>query len=87
MLEKTAYVIRQRFRLKRQVMVHTAQGRLTGWILTVLPVVLGVGLYIVNPDTMSLLWKREIGIKLLIGAGVSLIIGTAIIQKIVRLKV
>ena len=50
-LEKTAYVIRQRFRLKKQVMVHTAQGRLTGWILTILPIALGVGLYIVNPDT------------------------------------
>ena len=64
-LEKTSFVIRQRFRLKKQVMVHTAQGRLTGWILTILPIALGIGLYIVNPDTMSLLWKREIGIKLM----------------------
>jgi tight adherence protein B len=86
-LEKTAYVIRQRFRLKRQVMVHTAQGRLTGWILTVLPVVLGVGLYIVNPDTMSLLWKREIGVKLMFAAGGMLVVGTLIIQKIVRMDV
>jgi tight adherence protein B len=86
-LEKTAYVIRQRFRLKRQVMVHTAQGRLTGWILTILPVVLGVGLYIVNPDTMSLLWRREIGIKLMFAAGGMLVVGTLIIQKIVRMDV
>jgi tight adherence protein B len=86
-LEKTAYVIRQRFRLKRQVMVHTAQGRMTGWVLTILPIALGVGLYIVNPDTMSLLWKRDIGIKLLYGAGASLTIGTLIIQKIVRMEV
>src|SRR5580692_13134847 len=86
-LEKTSQIIRQRFRLKRQVGVHTAQGRLTGWILTVLPVVLGIGLYIVNPDTMSLLWKREIGIKLLYGAGASLVIGTLLIQKIVRMEV
>ncbi len=86
-LEKTAYVIRQRFRLKRQVMVHTAQGRLTGWILTILPVVLGIGLYMVNPNTMSLLWKREIGIKLLLAAGGMLVVGTLIIQKIVRMDV
>ena len=86
-LEKTAYVIRQRFRLKRQVMVHTAQGRLTGWILTILPVVLGIGLYIVNPDTLSLLWKREIGIKLIFAAGGMLVVGTLIIQKIVRMDV
>jgi tight adherence protein B len=86
-LEKTAYVIRQRFRLKRQVMVHTAQGRLTGWILTILPIVLGVGLYIVNPDTMSLLWKREIGVKLLFAAGGMLVVGMLLIQKIVRMDV
>jgi len=86
-LEKTAYVIRQRFRLKRQVMVHTAQGRLTGWILTILPVVLGIGLYIVNPRTMSLLWTREIGVKLMFAAGGMLVVGTLIIQKIVRMDV
>ncbi len=86
-LEKTAYVIRQRFRLKRQVMVHTAQGRLTGWILTILPVALGIGLYFINPDTESLLWKREIGIKLMIAGAGMLVVGTLIIQKIVRMDV
>ena len=86
-LEKTAHVIRQRFRLKKQVMVHTAQGRLTGLILTILPIALGVGLYIVNPDTMSLLWKREIGIKLMYAAGGMLVVGTLIIQKIVHMEV
>jgi tight adherence protein B len=86
-LEKTAYVIRQRFRLKKQVMVHTAQGRLTGWILTILPVALGLGLYAINPDTESLLWKRDIGIKLMIGGAGMLVIGTLIIQKIVRMDV
>lgn len=86
-LEKTAYVTRQRFRLKRQVMVHTTQGRLTGWVLTLLPVALGVGLYIVNPDTMSLLWKTAVGVKLLCGAGAMLVAGTLIIQKIVHMDV
>jgi len=86
-LEKTAYVTRQRFRLKRQVMVHTAQGRLTGWILTFLPVALGIGLYFVNPETMSLLWKTKVGIKLLCGAGCMLVVGTLIIQKIVHMEV
>jgi tight adherence protein B len=86
-LENTAHVIRQRFRLKKQVMVHTAQGRMTGWILTILPIALGIGLYIVNPDTMSLLWKREIGIKLMWAAGGMMVVGTLIIQKIVRMDV
>ena len=86
-LEKTAYVIRQRFRLKRQVMTHTAQGRLTGWILTILPVALGFGLYLINPDTESLLWRREIGVKLLFAAGGMIVVGSLIIQKIVRMDV
>lgn len=86
-LEKTANVIRQRFRLKKQVMVHTAQGRMTGWVLTILPIGLGIALYIVNPTTMSLLWTRDIGIKLIWGAVGSLIVGTLVIQKIVRMEV
>ena len=87
LLEKAADVIRQRFRLRRQVMVHTAQGRLTGWILTLLPIVLGMGLYVLNPDTMSLLWTRPLGIKLLIIAGCMLVVGTLLIQKIVRIDI
>ena len=86
-LEKTAFVIRQRFRLKRQVMTHTAQGRLTGWILTILPIALGFGLYMINPDTESLLWRREIGVKLLFAGGGMMLVGSLIIQKIVRMEV
>lgn len=86
-LEKTAQVIRERFRLKRQVMTHTAQGRLTGWILTLLPIVLGFLLYLVNPDLMSLLWKKPLGVKLLYAAGVMIFIGGMIIRKIVNMDV
>lgn len=87
LLEKAAIVIRERFRLRRQVMVHTAQGRLTGWILTLLPVILGFALYCLNPKTMSLLWTKPIGIKLLITAGAMLVVGTFCIQKIVRIDI
>jgi tight adherence protein B len=86
-LEKTSQVIRERFRLKRQVLTHTAQGRLTGWILTLLPVVLGMLLYMVNPELMSNLWKKELGIKLLYAAGTMIVIGGLIIRKIVNMDV
>jgi tight adherence protein B len=86
-LEKTAHMVRERFRLKKQVKVHTAQGRMTGLVLTILPIALGFGLWIVNPENESLLWRRAIGVKLLIGAVCSLIVGSAFIQKIIRLKV
>jgi tight adherence protein B len=86
-LDKTAHVIRERFRLKRQIMVHTAQGRMTGWILTVIPVVLGIAMYFVNPGMISILWKRSLGIDLLWGAAGLTTLGGIIIQRIVALDV
>ena len=67
--------------------VHTAQGRLTGWILAVLPIVLGLILYVANPGHMSLLWRTAIGIKMLYGALVMALIGAFIIHRIVQIRV
>jgi tight adherence protein B len=86
-LEKAAEVIRERFRLKREILTHTAQGRLTGVVLTLLPIFLGCALYFVNPEMMSLLWTREIGVKLLYAAGAMIVIGGLIIRKIVNMDV
>jgi tight adherence protein B len=86
-LDKTSHVIRERFRLKRQVAVHTAQGRLTGWILTLLPVVLGIALSVINPQMMSIMWTNPVGIKVLLTAGGMLVIGGFIIQRIVNMDV
>jgi tight adherence protein B len=86
-LDKTAHVIRERFRLKKQIMVHTAQGRLTGLILSLLPVVLGVAIYFVDPGMISILWHRDIGIKMLWAAAIMMMIGTFIIHQIVNIDV
>jgi tight adherence protein B len=84
-LDKTAHVIRERFRLKREVQVHTAQGRLTGWILSLLPIALGTALYFVNPDMMSILWHKDIGIKLIWTAIGMTILGGLVIRHIVNI--
>jgi tight adherence protein B len=86
-LDKASYVIRERFRLKRQVRVHTAQGRLTGWILSFLPLALGIGLYFINPHTMSILWTRAVGVKLLYASAAMTFTGAMIIRKIVNMEV
>lgn len=86
-LEKVGYLIREDFRLQRQIRVHTAQGRLTGYILALLPLFLGIAMYMLNPDQMSLLWRRPIGLKLLYASVISTTIGMLIIRKIVRFKV
>jgi tight adherence protein B len=86
-LDKTSYVIRERFRLKRQIRVHTAQGRLTGWILSLLPVVLGIALFMVNPTMMSILWTRHIGVELLWASAGMTVLGGLVIRHIVNMDV
>lgn len=86
-LAKVAQTTRSRFRLRKQIMVHTAQGRLTGLILSLLPLALGIGMYLVNPAGMSVLWKRPIGLKMLWTALGMIVAGWLIIRKIVRIRV
>lgn len=86
-LDKASYVIRERFRLRQQVRVHTAQGRLTGWILACLPLALGVGLYLINPEVMSVLWTHPVGVKLLYASAGMTTVGMLIINKIVTMDV
>jgi tight adherence protein B len=86
-LDRCGHVIRERFRLKKEIRIRTAQGRLTGIILTLLPVILGFLMFLVNPDHMSLLWKHPLGVKMLYASGVMTIVGGLIIRKIVRIRV
>lgn len=86
-LDNTAEVIRERARLKRQVRTHTAHGRMTGWVIGLLPIALLVVLYVINPEGESLLWKRDMGLKLLEGGAVMMLVGGLAIRKIVRMDV
>jgi tight adherence protein B len=86
-LDKVSYLIREDYRIQRQIRVHTAQGRITGYILAALPVFLGLLFYVLNPDNMSILWHRAVGIKLLEAAIVMETIGMLIIRKIVEPRI
>jgi tight adherence protein B len=86
-LEKVVHTTRERFRLKKQVSVHTAQARMTGWVLSILPVALGIAMYMVNPDGVSILWKRPVGLKMLYASAGMDIAGALIIRKIVGIEV
>ncbi len=87
LLDKASNTVRQRFRMRRQIKVHTAQGRMTGLILALLPVGLGLILYFLNPDMMSVLWSRPIGVKLLCASGGMTALGGLIIRHIVNIDV
>src|ERR1700753_325123 len=58
-LDRTVFVIRERLRIPGEIRVEIGQGRLTGWILTALPVVMMVLLNLVNPGYSSILFHDE----------------------------
>jgi tight adherence protein B len=86
-LDKIAITIRERVRIKGQVRTLTAQGRLSGIILVLLPVILAVVMYLISPDYIGILFKESVGRMMLCAAFVSEIMGMLIIRKIVDIKV
>lgn len=86
-LDKTAIVIRERARLLGQLRIYTAQGRLTGWILALLPFIIFLLLSLVNPGFTRVLLDTDTGQKLIwIGLGL-MALGAYVIRKIVDIKV
>ena len=66
-LDNLAHVVRERFKILRQVRVHTAHGRFTGYVLLALPAALAVALTCINPEHMDLLFKERMGQMMIIG--------------------
>jgi tight adherence protein B len=86
-LDGLARVIRDRFRLYRDVQVRTAQGRLTAGILIALPVLMAFMLTALNPDYMKVLFEDPRG-PLIIGIAATMqVVGSAIIWKIIHFEV
>ena len=85
-LDNLARVIRDRFKVKRQVRVITAHARITGWVLALLPPSLGVALTLLSPEHMGLLWTDPIGIKMVVVAIVLQVVGTLLIRKLVNIE-
>jgi tight adherence protein B len=86
-LDTLAETIRQRFTIERQVRVYTAQGRLTGYLLAVLPIVMGFLIYALNRQYMSILFEEPVGRLLIAVAALMQIMGYFIIRRIVDIKV
>ena len=86
-LTNLSHVIRERFKIMGEVRTFSAQGRLTGYILTATPVSMAFILSVMNWDYMSGLFKTQIGHYMLAGAAFFQILGYVIIRKIVKIKV
>ncbi len=84
-LDNLATVIRERFKVKRQVRVLTAHGRITGWILAGLPPGLALALFIMTPQHLQMLIEDPLGVRMIVGAITLQIIGTFLIRKLVNI--
>jgi tight adherence protein B len=86
-LDGLSYVIRERFKILRQVRVYTAQGRLTMILLMALPPIIVVLMTVLNPDFIRPLFYDPIGHALIV-AGIALqTVGYFLIRKIIRIQV
>jgi tight adherence protein B len=86
-LENLAHVVRERFKILRQVRVYTAHGRLTGYVLLALPAVLAIALSFINPEHMNMLFRERMGQMMLMGALVMQTIGFLWIKQVVKIEV
>jgi tight adherence protein B len=86
-LDRIGYVIRERIKILGQVKALTAEGRLSGIVLIALPIGLFILMLWMKPDYIEMLWTEEMGIKMSIGAIVSMLIGSYAIKKIIDIKV
>jgi tight adherence protein B len=86
-LENLAHVVRERFKILRQVRVYTAHGRLTGYVLLALPAALAVALMFINPEHMDLLFKERMGRIMLMGACVMQFVGYMWIKQVIKIEV
>jgi tight adherence protein B len=86
-LENLAHVVRERFKILRQVRVYTAHGRLTGYVLLALPAFLAIALAFINPDHMQLLFRERLGHMLLGAAAIMQVVGYVWIKQVVKIEV
>jgi tight adherence protein B len=83
-LDRTTHVIRERQRIQGEIRVQTAQGRLTGWILTLLPVVVMGLINVMDPGYSKPLLRDPFGHKLLLLCGALILLGAFFINRIIN---
>jgi len=87
LLLMVAETLRERERLRRQVRVLSAEGRLSGWILGALPILFFVYLAVANPAYLAPMWSTSFGIGLIVLALVLLGVGTFWLTRVVKVQV
>src|SRR5438105_1449940 len=86
-LENLGHVVRERFKIRRQVLTHTAHGRFTGYVLLALPAALAIALSSISPDQMQLLFREPMGRMMLAGGVVLQTVGYFWIRQVIKIEV
>jgi tight adherence protein B len=86
-LKNTAFLIRERHKLTATVRVLSAEGRLSAWILSLLPFAIAALLSWVNPEFIGKLWTDPLGLKLLLGSLVLVVVGVVWMQRLVSVRI
>jgi tight adherence protein B len=86
-IDKISYVIRERFRVQGQLKIFTAQARMSGTILSLLPIGVAVLIGIMNPEYLKPLWFERAGRIMIAVAVILQILGMLAMRKIIRIKI
>jgi tight adherence protein B len=86
-LDSISHTIRQRVQIKGQISAMTAQARASGWVVTLLPVIVATILYFITPTYFRPMFQDRVGIGLLFLAAVSVGVGNVFIRRIVNFRV
>jgi tight adherence protein B len=86
-LDRVVETIRERFELRRLVKTLTAQGRMSRWVVSLLPVGLLLVITTINPRYEAPLFNSSAGRLMLVAAAVLVISGSLVIKRIVNIKV
>jgi tight adherence protein B len=86
-LDNVSDTLRERAMMRRQIRVLTAEGRLSGWVLAILPFAIALYMFAVNPKYISLLFTKQIGLVMLGVGGILMVLGILWMRKIVNIDV
>ncbi len=87
LLTNISAIIRDRCKLLGQVRVLSAEGKMSGWVLTLLPFAAGLMIELTNPKFLEVLYTDPGGRKMLAGAALMMALGILSMRKIVRIRV
>jgi len=87
LLDNLAKLMRERFKLLGHIRVLSAEGKLSAWILTLLPFALATTIHFVHPKFLAVLWNDPVGLKMIYMAAMLMGLGIIWMRYIIKIRV